>query len=109
MRFLHVWEESQKILEEDGTRCHNIGKIGAGLISDNANILTHCNAGGLATSGYGTALAVIFTAFSQGKKLHVYVDETRPLWQGARLTTWELKEMGIPVTLICDNTAAFVM
>lgn len=106
---LALWEEAKKILAEDQQRCYDIGATGSAVVFDNANILTHCNAGGLATSGYGTALGVIFTAFARGKKIHVYVDETRPLWQGARLTTWELKEMGVPFTLICDNTAAFVM
>jgi methylthioribose-1-phosphate isomerase len=71
--------------------------------------LTHCNAGGLATADYGTALAVLFTAAEQGKAIHVYADETRPLLQGARLTAWELMQRGIDVTLICDNMAAHVM
>jgi len=82
-----------------------IGRNGAELFSSGMNVLTHCNAGGLATAGYGTALAVIFSAVNQGKKLHVYVDETRPLLQGARLTTWELKKRDIDYTLICDNFA----
>jgi len=82
-----------------------IGQNGAELFSSGMNVLTHCNAGGLATAGFGTALAVIFSAVNQGKKLHVYVDETRPLLQGARLTTWELKKRDIDYTLICDNFA----
>ena len=82
-----------------------IGQSGAELFSSGMNILTHCNAGGLATAGFGTALAVIFSAVNQGKKVHVYVDETRPLLQGARLTTWELKKRKIDYTLICDNFA----
>ena len=89
--------------------CHAIGRHGAELLADGAGVLTHCNAGGLATSEYGTALAVIFTAQDQGKRLHVYVDETRPLLQGARLTAWELSQRGIPATLICDSMAAQVM
>jgi methylthioribose-1-phosphate isomerase len=101
--------EAHEILAEDRRRCAAIGEYGQVLLLDGMRVITHCNAGGLATSGYGTALGVIFSAVSQGKKVHVYADETRPLWQGARLTTWELKEAGIPVTLICDNTAAFVM
>ena len=86
-----------------------MGRYGAQLISDGDNILTHCNAGGLATADYGTALAAMFTAHEQGKKIHVFADETRPLLQGARLTTWELMQAGIPCTLICDNMAAQVM
>lgn len=101
--------EANTIKEEDNAVCHELGRIGSGLLPHKANVLTHCNAGGLATSGYGTALAVFFHAFSDKKDIHVYADETRPLWQGARLTTWELKEAGIPVTLICDNTAGFLM
>ena len=89
-------QEAQNILKEDFAMCEAIGENGEKIIEDGANVLTHCNAGGLATSGYGTALAVIFSAFSNGKKIHVYADETRPLWQGARLTTWELKEAGFP-------------
>ena len=76
---------------------------------DGQGVLTHCNAGGLATSDYGTALAVIFAAAESGKTLHVYADETRPLLQGARLTAWELQQRGIDVTLICDSMAAQVM
>ena len=76
---------------------------------DNSGVLTHCNAGGLATADYGTALAVLFTCQDQGKQLHVFVDETRPLLQGARLTAWELAQRGIDATLICDNMAGQVM
>ena len=104
-----LFEEAMKIHEEDISTCREIGRHGSVLLSDGTSALTHCNAGGLATSDYGTALSVFFTAAEQGKKLHVYVDETRPLLQGARLTTWELKERGIDVTLICDNMAAHVM
>ena len=89
--------------------CRAIGRIGAELVRDGDGVLTHCNAGGLATADYGTALAVLFTAHEQGKSLHVFVDETRPLLQGARLTAWELLQHGIETTLICDNMAAQVM
>ena len=89
--------------------CHAIGAWGEPLLVDGSGVLTHCNAGGLATSGYGTALAVIFTACERGKSLHVYVDETRPLLQGARLTAWELQQRRIPATLLCDSMAAQVM
>ncbi len=102
-------DEARAILEEDRAICRNIGKHGSSLLSDGDCVLTHCNAGGLATSGYGTALAVIFSAHEQGKRLHVFVDETRPLLQGARLTTWELIHAGVDSTLICDNAAASVM
>ena len=95
--------------EEDVKLCQQIAKNGAPLIPDNSSILTHCNTGGLATAGVGTALGVIGEAHKQGKKVHVYVDETRPLLQGGRLTTWELEKQGIPYTLICDNTAASLM
>jgi methylthioribose-1-phosphate isomerase len=89
--------------------CRAIGKHGASLVQPGEGILTHCNAGGLATSDYGTALAVIFSAQESGKAVHVFADETRPLLQGARLTAWELGRRGVPVTLICDNMAAQVM
>ena len=102
-------EEALAIIAEDKVVCRQIGMHGAALIDDGFSILTHCNAGGLATADYGTALAVMFAAHEQGKKIHVYADETRPLLQGARLTTWELMQAGIDVTLICDNTAGFVM
>ena len=101
--------EAQKIILEDQKMCRAIGTHGQQLVSDGDTILTHCNAGGLATSGYGTALAVMFAACEAGKKIKVYADETRPLLQGARLTTWELMQAGIEVMLICDNMAAQVM
>ena len=101
--------EAVSILAEDKVTCRAIGKFGAELVKDGDGILTHCNAGGLATADYGTALAVIFAADEQGKRVRVYADETRPLLQGARLTTWELMHAGIDVTLICDNMAAVVM
>jgi len=101
--------EAHAIHEEDRLMCRAIGRHGAALLGDGQGVLTHCNAGGLATADYGTALAVIFAATEAGKTLHVYADETRPLLQGARLTAWELQERGIDVTLICDNMAAQVM
>lgn len=102
-------EEALAIEAEDRTMCRAIGEVGAGLIGDNQGVLTHCNAGGLATADYGTALAVLFTAAEQGRRFQVFADETRPLLQGARLTSWELQQRGIDVTLICDNMAAQVM
>jgi methylthioribose-1-phosphate isomerase len=102
-------DEAQKIHEEDRQMCRSIGRHGAALLQDGQGVLTHCNAGGLATSDYGTALAVFFAAAESGKTLHVYVDETRPLLQGARLTAWELQHRGIDATLICDSMAAQVM
>lgn len=102
-------DEALAIEAQDRAICHKLGEIGAALIDDGDGLLTHCNAGALATAGYGTALAVMFESHAQGKKISVYADETRPLLQGARLTTWELMQAGIDVTLICDNTAAQVM
>ncbi len=104
-----IIEEAQKIAEEDAQQNHRIGKNGASLIKHGDTILTHCNAGELATVEYGTALAVIRAAWEEGKKIKVIADETRPLLQGARLTAYELKRDGIPVTLITDNMAAHVM
>ncbi|MEX2188975.1 MAG: S-methyl-5-thioribose-1-phosphate isomerase [Pirellulales bacterium] len=101
--------EAQVIHDEDRRTCQAIGQHGAALLRDGDNVLTHCNAGALATGGDGTALAVIFAAAQQGKHLHVWVDETRPLWQGARLTAWELMHRGIAATLITDSMAAHVM
>lgn len=95
--------------EEDRATCRAIGEHGATLIRDGDGVLTHCNAGGLATSDYGTALAVMFRAHELGREFKVFADETRPLLQGARLTAWELVQAGIDVTLICDNMAAQVM
>jgi methylthioribose-1-phosphate isomerase len=105
-RLLH---EAHDIEQEDRRLCRAIGRCGAELLADGAGILTHCNAGGLATADYGTALAVIFAAHEAGKRVHVFADETRPLLQGARLTAWELQQRNIPVTLICDSMAAQVM
>lgn len=104
-----ILAEAQAIAAEDRAMCRAIGRFGAGLIQSGQGVLTHCNAGGLATADYGTALAVIFAAQESGKSVHVFADETRPLLQGARLTAWELQRRGVPVTLICDNMAAQVM
>jgi len=102
-------DEALAICEEDKATCRAIGRHGAELIGDGDGVLTHCNAGGLATADYGTALAVMFAAHEQGRAFHVFADETRPLLQGARLTAWELMQAEIDVTLICDNMAAQVM
>jgi methylthioribose-1-phosphate isomerase len=102
-------EEALKIRDEDKKMSRDIGLNGARFVKSGDTILTHCNAGGLATADYGTALAVLFTAHENGKKIKVYADETRPLLQGARLTTWELHRAGIDVTLICDSMAGHVM
>lgn len=101
--------EALAILKEDNRICRAIGEYGARLLKGGEGVLTHCNAGGLATAEYGTALAVIFAAHEQGKKIHVFVDETRPVLQGARLTAWELMRAGVPATLICDDMAARIM
>ncbi len=101
--------EAMAIHAEDEAMCLAIGRHGAALIGENDGVLTHCNAGGLATSGYGTALAPMFVAHGQGRRFRVFADETRPLLQGARLTAWELVREGIDATLICDNMAAQVM
>ena len=102
-------EEAEKIHAEDRQMCRAIGRWGADLLKHQTGVLTHCNAGGLATADYGTALAVIFAAAEEGKCLSVYADETRPLLQGARLTAWELQQRDIDVTVICDSMAAQVM
>lgn len=104
-----ILAEAKKIHAEDRDMCHAIGRFGAELLQDGQGVLTHCNAGGLATAEYGTALSVFFTAQDQGKNLQVFVDETRPLLQGARLTAWELMQRKIKATLICDSMAAQVM
>lgn len=101
--------EAMAIHNEDRATCRAIGEHGAALLCDGDSFLTHCNAGGLATSELGTALAAFFVAHEQGKRFHVYADETRPLLQGARLTAWELQQAGIDVTLICDSMAAMLM
>ncbi|QDT65786.1 S-methyl-5-thioribose-1-phosphate isomerase [Calycomorphotria hydatis] len=102
-------EEAREIEREDREMCAAIGRYGSELLSSDMGVMTHCNAGGLATAGDGTALAVIFAAASQGKTLQVFANETRPLLQGARLTSWELMQRNVPVTLICDNMAGQVM
>lgn len=102
-------KEANRIYDEDIECNKNIGKYGNEVVPEGARILTHCNAGALATAGYGTALGVIRYAHRQGKNIHVYADETRPLLQGSRLTAWELVKEGIPGTLITDNMAAYAM
>ena len=101
--------EALRILDQDKAVCRRIARNGARLIKKKMRILTHCNAGGLATADYGTALGILFRAKKEGKNIEVYVDETRPLLQGARLTTWELMEAGIKATLITDNMAGMLM
>ena len=97
--------EAHAIAEEDVVVNERLGEFGAELVPDGANILTHCNAGALATVAWGTALSVVYKAHGQGKQVHVWVDETRPLLQGARLTAWELHRAGVPMTLVADNAA----
>jgi len=104
-----IKSEAFKVIKEDKSICRRMARYGARLVRRRDNILTHCNAGGLATADYGTALGVLFEAKRLRKNIIVYVDETRPLLQGARLTTWELKKSGIKTTLICDNMAASLM
>ncbi|HEY2028672.1 MAG TPA: S-methyl-5-thioribose-1-phosphate isomerase [Myxococcales bacterium] len=101
--------EADRVLAEDLEACKSIGRFGAALVPDGRGILTHCNAGGLATAGYGTALGVIRSALEQGKRCAVFADETRPWLQGARLTAWELLQDGIPVTLLPDVAAASLL
>jgi len=102
-------KEAKRIHEEEVTATRELSRLGAELLKDGFTVLTHCNAGPLATAGYGTALGVIKAAKEQGKKLGVFATETRPLLQGARLTTWELMQEGIPVTLITDSMAGYFM
>jgi len=104
-----LFEEAHGIYESDRATCRRMGEIGAELITDGQSLLTHCNAGALATAGMGTALAPMYVAAEQGKKIHVFADETRPLLQGARITAWELMQADIDVTLITDSMAARVM
>ena len=101
--------EAQTIAAADAEVCRRMGELGAALFGDGDTLLTHCNAGALATAGIGTALAPMYTAHQQGRRFRVYVDETRPLLQGARLTAWELHNAGIPFTLIADNMAASII
>lgn len=102
-------DEASRILDEDRAMCRRLGELGAQLIVDGGHVLTHCNAGALATGGIGTALAAIYVAAEQGKRVAVYADETRPLLQGSRLTAWELQRAGIPVTVLVDGAAATLM
>lgn len=102
-------DEAHAIMAEDLAMCYAIGEHGLQLIPERGHVLTHCNAGGLATAGLGTALAPIRIAHSSGRPVHVFVDETRPFLQGARLTAWELQRAGVPLTLITDNMAAYFM
>jgi methylthioribose-1-phosphate isomerase len=104
-----VLSEANAIYQEDVDMCRRIGENGQKFIKQGAGILTHCNAGALATAGQGTALSLMFEAHKKGRKFSVYVDETRPLLQGARLTAWELKQAGIEVIVICDNMAGHLM
>ena len=104
-----ILNEANRIYREDVDMCRRIGKLGERLIKNGSGILTHCNAGFLATAGEGTALSIIYEAKRRGKKFRVYVDETRPLLQGSRLTAWELKQAGLDTTVICDNMAGALM
>jgi len=100
---------AHEMSNEDVALNKSMGAHGAALLGASARVLTHCNAGALATAGHGTALGVIRSAVAAGKRVHVFADETRPFLQGARLTAWELQQDGIPVTLIADSAAAFMM
>ncbi len=104
-----ILREAHAIRDEDEAACRRIGALGGALVPDKARILTHCNAGALATAGYGTALGVVRAAFEAGKAVSVFADETRPFLQGARLTAWELHRDGIPVTLLTDGMAGWLM
>ena len=104
-----LWKQAVEIFEEDVELCAKMAHRAAAFLESGTSVLTHCNSGGLATVGVGTALGAIRVAHELGKKIHVYVDETRPLLQGARLTAWELEKLNIPYTLICDNMAASLM
>ena len=104
-----ILAEAHAMYNEDIAACKAMGAFGAELLPLEGGVLTHCNAGALATCGYGTALGVIRAAVERGKRIHVYADETRPFLQGARLTAWELMADGIPTTVICDNMAASLM
>lgn len=102
-------EEAEKIAQEDIQVNKQMGNFGQELLPNDATVITHCNAGALATVDYGTAVGVIHSALDHGKKIHAYVDETRPYLQGARLTAWELMKLGVDTTLICDNMAGWIM
>src|SRR5205085_2341247 len=104
-----VAREAAAVHDEDRRLCEAIARHGAALLPQRTNLVTHCNAGALATGGIGTALGVVYEAVQQGKSVHVFAGETRPLLQGARLTAWELGRESIPVTLMCDNAAAALL
>lgn len=104
-----VIDAATAVHDEDRAACAAIGRHGATLLPQRARVLTHCNAGALATGGMGTALGIVYAAAAAGKEVQVFADETRPLLQGARLTAWELERAGIPVTLLCDNAAATLL
>lgn len=104
-----VYAEARAIHREDIDMCLSIGRNGREFIKEGSSVLTHCNAGALATAGQGTAVSIVYEAHKEGKEFDVYVDETRPLLQGARLTVWELMQAGIDVTLVCDNMAGWLM
>jgi methylthioribose-1-phosphate isomerase len=106
---LTLLEEARRIRDEDAAMCRAIGHNGESLIKPGSGVLTHCNAGSLATAELGTALAPMYVAHEAGRAFRVYVDETRPLLQGSRLTAWELQQTGIDVTVICDNMAGTLM
>ncbi|MFO7610524.1 MAG: S-methyl-5-thioribose-1-phosphate isomerase [Candidatus Krumholzibacteriia bacterium] len=101
--------EAQAVHDQDVAMCRALGEAGARLLPECATVLTHCNAGGLATAGYGTALGVVYAAHAAGRGVRVYADETRPLLQGARLTAWELQSQGVEVTVVCDGAAATLL
>jgi methylthioribose-1-phosphate isomerase len=107
LRALHA--EANAVRDEDLDMCAAIGRHGSALLADGDRVLTHCNTGGLATSGLGTALGVVFAAVDSGKKIFVYADETRPLLQGARLTAWECERQGVEVSVLCDGAAASLL
>jgi methylthioribose-1-phosphate isomerase len=106
---LALLEEAKRIRDEDAEMCRAIGRHGEPLIKSGSSVLTHCNAGWLATAEYGTALAPLYAAHRMGRSFRVFASETRPLLQGSRLTAWELRQAGIDVTLICDNMAGALM
>ncbi|NIM19101.1 MAG: S-methyl-5-thioribose-1-phosphate isomerase [Candidatus Latescibacteria bacterium] len=104
-----LYSEAKAIFREDLDICKRLGERGAALLKDGDSVLTHCNTGGLATSGYGTALGIVVAAVESGKRIEVYADETRPLLQGSRLTAWECKQRNIPVTIVCEGSAGYLM
>lgn len=104
-----LWRTAEAIRSDDEAMCQRIGEHGLGLLADGARVLTHCNTGALATAGIGTALAPIYLAHRAGRTVHVFATETRPLLQGSRLTSWELQQAGVPVTLLADAAAGSLM